>query len=207
MNETFNESCFQTLKRGIPYAYVITSPPDYEELNLKPDDPLYETFLRQLAVQLNPTNNAVTIILRDRKADAEIKQKHVMICELFKQQGWRLSSQKIWVRSFKVNLFRFMYSFILTFKRKKVSANGEMKLPDALFNEIHQVEWFKDNFPPELIQKFVEVFTKPGEVVFDPFMGSGATAVACMNAHRKYLGAEIEPRVFELYQRHVLGAA
>ncbi len=69
------------------------------------------------------------------------------------------------------------------------------------------MEWFKDNFPPELVQKFVEAFSQPSETVFDPFMGSGATAIACLNSHRKYLGAEIEPKVFELYQRHVLGLA
>ena len=37
-----------------------------------------------------------------------------------------------------------------------------------------------------------------GEVVCDPFMGSGTTGVACMNLGRKFIGIEIEPKYFEI---------
>ncbi|MHB8484081.1 MAG: DNA-methyltransferase [Nitrospiria bacterium] len=35
-------------------------------------------------------------------------------------------------------------------------------------------------------------------VVFDPFMGSGTTGVACMNLGRKFIGIEIEPKYFDI---------
>ena len=34
--------------------------------------------------------------------------------------------------------------------------------------------------------------------VFDPFMGSGTTGVACMNLNRKFIGIEIEPKYFDI---------
>lgn len=37
-----------------------------------------------------------------------------------------------------------------------------------------------------------------GEVVLDPFMGSGTTGVSCANLSRKFIGIEIEPRYFDI---------
>jgi site-specific DNA-methyltransferase (adenine-specific) len=34
--------------------------------------------------------------------------------------------------------------------------------------------------------------------VFDPFMGSGTTGVACMQTGRKFVGVEIEPKYFDI---------
>lgn len=40
--------------------------------------------------------------------------------------------------------------------------------------------------------------TTPGQIVCDPFMGSGTTGVAAMETERKFIGIEIEPKYFEL---------
>jgi DNA modification methylase len=37
-----------------------------------------------------------------------------------------------------------------------------------------------------------------GDIVIDPFMGSGTTGVACMNLGRKFVGIEIEPKYFDI---------
>ena len=50
------------------------------------------------------------------------------------------------------------------------------------------------SFPPELIEHFVEFFTKEGGWVLDPFMGIGSTAVACHNLNRNCWGIEINPK-------------
>jgi len=38
----------------------------------------------------------------------------------------------------------------------------------------------------------------PGQIVLDPFMGSGTTGVACVNLGRQFVGIEIEPRYFDI---------
>jgi site-specific DNA-methyltransferase (adenine-specific) len=48
-------------------------------------------------------------------------------------------------------------------------------------------------FPIELPTWFIHLFTKEGDVVLDPFMGSGSTAVAALLNNRNYLGTEILP--------------
>lgn len=40
--------------------------------------------------------------------------------------------------------------------------------------------------------------SRSGEIVLDPFMGSGTTGVACMNLGRKFIGIEIEPKYFDI---------
>jgi len=45
--------------------------------------------------------------------------------------------------------------------------------------------------PEKLIAKLVLASSKPGDIVFDPFMGSGTTSVVAKKLDRKYLGIEI----------------
>ena len=45
-------------------------------------------------------------------------------------------------------------------------------------------------FPLELPAWFIRLFTQPGDVVIDPFMGSGTTAIACAQLERTYVGIE-----------------
>lgn len=47
--------------------------------------------------------------------------------------------------------------------------------------------------PVRLMQALVEMTTQPGQVVFDPFCGSGSTLVAARNVNRHYIGCDIDP--------------
>lgn len=52
--------------------------------------------------------------------------------------------------------------------------------------------------PLEIIERLIRNSSKPGEIVLDPFMGSGTTGVACNNLGRNFIGCEIEPEYFEI---------
>ena len=47
------------------------------------------------------------------------------------------------------------------------------------------------SFPVDLPSWFLKLFTEEGDVALDPFMGSGTTALACVNLGRHYVGIEI----------------
>jgi DNA modification methylase len=55
--------------------------------------------------------------------------------------------------------------------------------------------------PVKLMEHFVSLLSNPGEVVLDPFMGSGSTGVAAMNLDRKFIGIELDGDYYDLANR------
>jgi site-specific DNA-methyltransferase (adenine-specific) len=55
-------------------------------------------------------------------------------------------------------------------------------------------------FPIELPKWFIKLFTQPEDVVLDPFIGSGTTAVAAIQLGRKYCGIDLSPEYVEMSQ-------
>lgn len=68
-------------------------------------------------------------------------------------------------------------------------------------------------FPETLAQEFIEFFTKQGQVVLDPMVGTGSTLVAALRAGRHSYGIELNPTYAEIArevvaeERDSLGAA
>lgn len=62
-------------------------------------------------------------------------------------------------------------------------------------------------FPPELVVPCILAGSRPGDIVLDPFMGSGTTAAVAVEHGRQYLGCELNPAYAELQQRRLAEAA
>lgn len=60
-------------------------------------------------------------------------------------------------------------------------------------------------FPIELIEKIVLNFSREGDVVLDPFMGTGTTGVACANLNRYFVGIELDAKYFDIAGGRILG--
>lgn len=50
--------------------------------------------------------------------------------------------------------------------------------------------------PVELIERFIELSSNENDIVLDPFMGSGTTAIACLNTNRNYIGFELDEEYY-----------
>jgi site-specific DNA-methyltransferase (adenine-specific)/site-specific DNA-methyltransferase (cytosine-N4-specific) len=82
--------------------------------------------------------------------------------------------------------------------RKRVQAGPDMVRPSTL---LHLEPEFSPNpskhparFPLELPTFFIKLLTKPGQLVVDPFGGTGTTALAAEMLDRRWLVTEIDPR-------------
>jgi site-specific DNA-methyltransferase (adenine-specific) len=187
----YNEDCLDTFNRNLDYDYIITSPPDFDEIgadtqNIQP----YIDFLKNRFEKFNPTGNVVTIFVSDRKAEGTVIQKHMIICDLMKECGWKLKSQKVWVKKEDtIDMYRHGYTFILTFSKGSVK---HPLLPDVFSEKfIPATPEYTYNFSPNIVKQFINVYTKKSQIVFDPFMGSGTTAMVCVENNREYIGSEI----------------
>ena len=57
--------------------------------------------------------------------------------------------------------------------------------------------------PVELMSILIENSTDIGDVVLDPFMGSGATGVASVNTNRQFIGVELDEQYFNIAQERI----
>jgi len=58
-------------------------------------------------------------------------------------------------------------------------------------------------FPVELPRRCVEFYTYSNEVILDPFVGSGATAIAALTAGRRYVGYDIDKEYVRLCEQRI----
>jgi site-specific DNA-methyltransferase (adenine-specific) len=58
-------------------------------------------------------------------------------------------------------------------------------------------------FPVELPRRLIQLYTFRDDVVLDPFMGSGSTAVAALRAERRYVGYDIDPDYVALAEKRL----
>ena len=78
----------------------------------------------------------------------------------------------------------FRYPDILEFKRTN--------------NKLHPTEK-----PVDLLELFIKQSSDINDVVFDGFMGSGSTGVACLNTNRKFIGCELDENYFKIAEQRL----
>jgi len=58
-------------------------------------------------------------------------------------------------------------------------------------------------FPIELVEKILLNFTLENQIVYDPFMGLGTTALCCVKKNRKYIGSELSKDYVEIAKKRI----
>jgi len=113
-------------------------------------------------------------------------------CPSFRKVNWLSASEFIWVGSKgECKLKNFlkqteMFNYMITPNK---SSYGKTKHPTEK--------------PLILIEKFVEVNTNEGDIVLDPFLGSGTTAIACLKLNRRFIGIEKEEEYVKIAKARI----
>lgn len=71
-------------------------------------------------------------------------------------------------------------------------------IPSVRANNIHEAM-----FPKELASRVIRLYSNEGDIVLDPFLGSGTTAVAAIESKRKFIGIEKLQKYADLAQEQV----
>ena len=57
--------------------------------------------------------------------------------------------------------------------------------------------------PIWLMEELIRIHSNEGDLIFDPFMGSGTTGVACLNTNRKFIGVELDSKYFNMSEQRI----
>jgi site-specific DNA-methyltransferase (adenine-specific) len=82
--------------------------------------------------------------------------------------------------------------------RDKVYPSNVLHLATESNNKNHSAV-----FPTSLPIWFINLFTKPGDIVLDPFLGSGTTSVAALELNRNSIGVEIDNEYYQVSSKRV----
>jgi len=115
-------------------------------------------------------------------------------------------------------VLRDTHEYILVFSKGSFAR----KKPDGKENTITKeqfMEWTKSvwtmntesakkighpaPFPVELPYRLIQLYTYQDDVILDPFMGSGTTAIAALQSGRKYIGYEVDPEYIGLAETRI----
>jgi site-specific DNA-methyltransferase (adenine-specific) len=113
------------------------------------------------------------------------------------QSGFRLHNILVWYKGNHVPTKWYMKSceFILYFFKGKAKPINDMSSFQInmtrciIGNRKHPTEK-----PVELVKYYIANSSQKGDLVLDPFAGSGSTGIACLSLDRRFLGFEIEAK-------------
>jgi DNA modification methylase len=83
--------------------------------------------------------------------------------------------------------------------RETVYPSNVLYLATECANQKHSAA-----FPETLPEWFIKLFTKPGDMVLDPFLGSGTTGVVCRRLGRDFIGIEKVPKYVAVARERIL---
>ncbi|MBO8131936.1 MAG: site-specific DNA-methyltransferase [Candidatus Marinimicrobia bacterium] len=194
-----NESKFKNRKIIINKSKILEVLDDLlkiqslQELKLK---------LRQLKTNIYSTNNdKIGILNIDKNGDTiEIKYDYI-IDELTQiEETLTLERAKYYLRRLKKALVEVKTNKIndinlSRWKEYEEIITDSLWLFDKRDSSGAHLAWYWGNFIPQIPHQLMSRYTKKGDWVLDPFVGSGTTLIECRRLGRNGIGFEINPEV------------
>ena len=135
------------------------------------------------------------------------------------QSGWYLRADIIWnkpncqpesvkdrpTRSHEM-LFLFSKSEKYFYDHEAVRGPNERNMRTVWdINTTPYREAHFATFPPTLVEPCLGLASRPGDLVLDPFIGSGTTGEVALKLHRRFLGIELNPDYIEIATKRLEG--
>lgn len=102
--------------------------------------------------------------------------------------------------------YRRQHEMVMIAHRRggRIRWNDEVgKVPNILSQMPSRDRVHPNEKPIRLIERLVGIHTRPGDIVLDPFMGSGTTGVAAARLGRGFIGVELDPVYFDIARRRI----
>ena len=123
------------------------------------------------------------------------------------EKKFKLKNMIVWVKN-NTGMGDLKGSFapkheLILFAQKGRRLNEGFRHPDVLnFNKTNNV-FHPTEKPIDLLELLIKNSSKENDIIFDPFMGSGSTGVACKNINRKFIGIELDETYFNIAKERI----
>ena len=111
----------------------------------------------------------------------------------FRKVNYLSATEYIWIGNKGTKAWTFNFKMQKEMKNYMITSNSS-----AYKKTGHPTEK-----PEELIKHFIEIHTNKGDVILDPFMGSGTTGVACQELQRNFIGFELDDKYFAIAKKRI----
>lgn len=117
---------------------------------------------------------------------------------------FRLKNIIIWVKNNWTagdthGSFARQYEMIIYANKGRRIINGT-RLTDVWFYDriAGKKQLHRNQKPVELMERIIEKCTDEGDLILDPFMGSGSTGIAALHLNRNFTGIELDPKYYQV---------
>lgn len=124
-----------------------------------------------------------------------------------KECGFTIIKNLIWVKNNKIMSQAYMsqFEYIIFARKGSFKKINNCGTSDVLMFENPREKIHPTEKPVNLLEVIIGNSSDLGEVVLDPFMGSGSAGVACRNLNRKFIGIELDDKYFNIAKDRILG--
>lgn len=204
LDTIYNEDCFETFKR-IPSQVIdlIFADPWYYPDNAKTknafEDEIFWSITRSWLLEctriIKPDGHLFISFSTQKMAKFEFLLGELQlplrsrIVWHYRNAGGRCADKGQFGKTYEM-IYHIGFGDVLNFPEKWGDERFDVwtiAIPQSNFND-QKIHPFQK--PIALLERIVSIGSKEGEVVFDPFMGSGTTAEACKRLGRHYVGSE-----------------
>ena len=214
-NTIYHEDCFEAIKK-IPNDYVdvsFTSPPynrirndTYQLFDDAQEDAYYLKFLTDITDEMLRVSKKLVIV--------NLQMNHFNkypYCKFIGNYADKIKGMVVWEKTNpqpasnpKDNTYSvtnaYEMFFVLGKDNKEFRANHKIKnIISTTINSEH-VEGHGAIMKREVAEWFIRNFTNLNDLVLDPFMGTGTTAVACYLHDRRWIGFELVKEYYDMCQ-------
>ena len=119
--------------------------------------------------------------------------------------SWHQTNLLIWDKG-KIgmgNPFRRQHELIFYANRESIILADDVSYIPTIIKEALHKEYHAAEKPVAIIKRLIAGLVPCDSVILDPFMGSGTTGVACVQAGRDFIGIEIDPEYFAIAERRI----
>jgi site-specific DNA-methyltransferase (adenine-specific) len=127
------------------------------------------------------------------------------------ETGFKFIKSLIWNKGNKImgQYYMSQFEYILFFRKGKgvkinhCGTSDILSIPNLKSKAKDGSNLHDTEKPIELMEILIENSSNVGQTIFDPFVGIGSTAIACINTDRKYIGFELDPTYYAIAEERI----